>query len=56
MILLDTGFLYALNDVDDANHPRAVTFLRSLAEAELGLPYLDPLFIHFSQKLNDLVF
>lgn len=40
MILLDTGFLYALNDTNDTNHFRAVTFLRSLAEAELGLPWV----------------
>ncbi len=29
MILLDTSFLYALNDANDCNHERTVRFLRS---------------------------
>lgn len=36
-ILLDTSFLYALNDAQDQNHLRTVNFLQALT-AELFLP------------------
>ena len=36
-ILLDTSFLYALNDADDANHAVSVAFLQTL-KASLFLP------------------
>ena len=37
-LLLDTGFLYALNDLSDANHAQTIGFLHTLQEAELYLP------------------
>lgn len=37
-LLLDTSFLYALNDLKDDNHARTVNFLRTLPTAELVLP------------------
>ncbi len=37
MILLDTSFLYALNDANDRNHERTVKFLRLLNDS-LYLP------------------
>lgn len=36
-ILLDTNFLYALNDADDTNHVASATFLQTL-DASLFLP------------------
>ncbi|HEY84964.1 MAG TPA: PIN domain-containing protein [Chloroflexi bacterium] len=37
-ILLDTNFLYALNDLRDDNHKRSVDFLSNLTTASLFLP------------------
>lgn len=37
-IILDTSFLYAVNDVDDEHHLATVNFLRSLEQVQMYLP------------------